>query len=55
MKTIILNQRKERDELMSRLYLIRKSIQMYVVDNGFVASKAFSLSDNHRILNIWMS
>ena len=27
MKTIILNQRKERDELMSRPYLIRKSIQ----------------------------
>ena len=27
MKTIILNQRKERDELMSRPYLLRKSIQ----------------------------
>ena len=27
MKTIILNQRKERDELMSRPYLIRKSLQ----------------------------
>ena len=27
MKTIILNQRKERDELMSHPYLIRKSIQ----------------------------
>ena len=27
MKTIILNQRKERDELMSRPYLIRRSVQ----------------------------
>ena len=27
MKTIILNQRKERDELMSRPYLIRRSNQ----------------------------
>lgn len=27
MKTIILNQRKERDELMSRPYLIRKTLQ----------------------------
>ena len=27
MKTIILNQRKERDELMSRPYLVRRSNQ----------------------------
>ena len=33
MKTIILNQRKERDELMSRPYLIRKSIQDTDFDN----------------------
>ena len=29
MKTIILNQRKERDELMSRPYLIRRSKLRY--------------------------
>lgn len=29
MKTIILNQRKERDELMSRSYLIRRNVSLH--------------------------
>ena len=38
MKTIILNQRNERDELMSRPYLIRKSVKDtdYLLDSHLI-------------------